>query len=61
MSAKQSAIEAISRLPDDADFRDVAEEVAFLAAVGQSESDIDADRTLSNDEMKDRISKWIAS
>ena len=33
VSVKEQVLAAIQRLPDDADFRDVAEKIAFLAAI----------------------------
>jgi hypothetical protein len=57
-SVKEQVLEAIQRLPDDIDFRDVAEEIAFLAAVGEAESDIHEGRVVSNEAMKSRITGW---
>jgi hypothetical protein len=45
MSAKEFVLQAIHRLPDDADYRAIAEEVAFLAALEQGDQDIQAGRT----------------
>jgi predicted transcriptional regulator len=58
MSVKDQIIEAIQRLPEDINFRDAAEEIALLAAVEAAERDIQEGRLISNEEMKDRISKW---
>jgi hypothetical protein len=58
MSIKEQVLRAIQRLPDDADFRDVSEEVAFLAAVREAEQDIQAGRLVSNEQMKARIVQW---
>ena len=58
MSIKEQVLSAIQRLPDDADFRDVSEEVAFLAAVREAEQDIQAGRLVSNEQMKARIAQW---
>ena len=54
-------IEAIQRLPSDADFRDVTEEIALLAAVNEAEDDISKGRLVSNEEMKARLTKWSAA
>ncbi len=61
MSVKEQVLQAIQRLPDDIDFRDVAEEVAFLAAVREAEQDIAEGRLVSNEEMKARIAGWSES
>jgi predicted transcriptional regulator len=61
MSVKDQILRANHRLPDDIDYRDVAEEVAFLAAVREAERDIDEGRLITNEQMKARISEWVAS
>jgi predicted transcriptional regulator len=61
MSAKQSVLEAIRRLPDDADFEVIADEVAFLAALRTAEEDIRAGRLVSNESARDRLESWITS
>lgn len=60
MSVKEQVLQAIQRLPDDIDFRDVADEIALLAAVQNAECDIQAGRMISNQEMKSRIAQWSA-
>ena len=60
MSVKEQVLQAIQRLPNDIEFRDVTEEVALLAAVQQAERDIDDGRLVSNEEMKSRIGQWSA-
>jgi hypothetical protein len=60
MSVKEQVLEAIQRLPDDIDFRDVNDEIALLSAVHEAEQDIQQGRVISNDEMKSRITQWSA-
>src|SRR6266404_3011381 len=60
MSVKEQVLQAIQRLPNDIDFRDVTEEVALLAAVQEAERDIEDGRLISNEEMKSRIGQWSA-
>jgi hypothetical protein len=60
MSVKEQVLQAIQRLPDDINFRDVSDEVALLAAIQDAEHDIEDGRLISNDEMKSRISQWRA-
>ena len=61
MSVKEQVLQAIQRLPNDINFRDVADEIALLAAIEDAERDIEDGRLISNDEMKSRISQWSAS
>jgi predicted transcriptional regulator len=61
MSVKTQVLEAIHRLPDDANFRDVAEEIAFLAAVREAEEDIAHGRIITNEQMEVRLGEWTGS
>ena len=58
MSVKEQVLQAINRLPDDIDFRDAADEIAFLAAMRGAERDIEQGRVVTNEEMKARIGQW---
>lgn len=58
MSVKDQVLQAINRLPDDIDYRDVADEIAFLAAMREAEHDIEHDRIITNEQMKARIDEW---
>jgi len=58
VSVKEQVLQAINRLPDDIDYRDAADEIAFLAAVREAERDIEQGRVISNEQMKARIAKW---
>ena len=60
MSVKDQVLQAIQRLPVDIDYRDVTEEIAFLAAVQEAECDINKGRLLTNEQMKARIAEWTA-
>ena len=61
MSVKEQVLQAIQRLPNDVDFRDVTDEIALLAAVQEAERDIEDGRVISNEEMKSRIAGWSAT
>ena len=58
MSVKEQVLQAINRLPDDIDYRDVADEIAFLAALREAECDIEQGRLVTNEQMKARIAEW---
>ena len=58
MSVKEQVLQLINRMPDDVDFRDVTEEIAFLAAVREAEQDIQQGRVVTNEQMKARIGEW---
>ncbi len=59
MSVKEQVLQAINRLPNDINYRDVAEEIAFLAAVREAEQDIEQGRVITNEQMKARLGKSI--
>ena len=61
MSVKEQVLQAINRFPDDLDYQDVADEVAFLAAVREAERDIEEGRLVTNEQMKVRIGEWTGS
>jgi predicted transcriptional regulator len=61
MSAKESVLQAIHRLPDDVDYRAIAEEIAFLAALEQGDHDIQAGRLVSNDDARKKLETWTSS
>lgn len=58
MSVKEQVLQVIHRLPDDIDYRDVTEEIAFLAAMREAERDIADGRLVTNEQMKTRLSEW---
>ncbi len=60
MSVKDQILQAIHRLPSDVDYQDVAEEIAFLAAIREAEQDISHGKMISNEQMDARISEWTA-
>ena len=59
MSTKQLVIDALAKLPEDADFADLSEQVAFLAAVEEGERAYREGRVISNEEMKPRLDSWL--
>jgi len=61
MSVKDQVLQLIHRLPDDIDYRDISEEIAFLAAIEEAERDIEQGRLVSNEQMRSRIAAWTTS
>jgi hypothetical protein len=61
VSVKEQVLQAINRLPDDIDFSDAADEIAFLAAVCEAERNIEQGRVIRNEEMKARIGQWTGN
>ena len=61
MSAKEAVLQAIHRLPDNADYKVMAEEIAFLAALDQGERDIEAGRVVSNEDARKKLESWTSN
>ena len=61
MSVKESVLQAIQRLPENAGYKEIADEIAFLAALRQAEDDITSGRLVSNDEARKRLESWISN
>ena len=61
MSAKEAVLQAIHRLPDDVDYRAIAEEIAFLAALEQGDQDIRSGRVVSNEDVRKKLESWTSS
>ncbi len=59
MSDKEMVIEAVRQLPEHASIKEIAEEIAILAAIKKGEHDADAGRVVSHDDMKKRLESWI--
>ena len=59
VSIKQQVLTAINRLPDDIDFNDIAEEIAFLAALEEAEDDIRSGKLIAHDQIRARVDSWL--
>jgi hypothetical protein len=61
MSVKEAVLQAIHRLPDNVDYKDIADEIAFLSALRQAESDIDSGRLVSNADVRKKLEAWTSN
>lgn len=59
MSQKESIIDAIRKLPDDADFDDAIEEIRILQRIEEGEKAADEGRVRSHEEVRGLIRSWI--
>jgi predicted transcriptional regulator len=57
-SAKQDAIEAIARLPDNVPLDEIIYRLHVLSKVQQGREDIEAGRVMSTDELAREIEAW---
>jgi predicted transcriptional regulator len=58
MPAKVKMIEIIQQQPDDATYDDILKELAFQRMVDKGLEDARSGRTISNEEMANRIHSW---
>lgn len=60
MTVKEIAIDVISRLPDETTLDEILEELFVRRAVEERLRELDENGGLSHDEVKQRLSKWLA-
>jgi predicted transcriptional regulator len=60
MSDKQSVLEAIRRLPDEVSFREIRDEIEFLAAVREGEQQADQGRLIPLEQMEKNLQSWLS-
>lgn len=58
-SIKQNAIQAIRSLPDNTSYEDIMERLYFLEKIDAGLKDIDSGNTLTHEEVKERLAKWL--
>jgi len=61
MSQKELVLEAIQELPDDVSIDQIADRVGFIAAVQKGIDDIDHGDTVSHEEIKKQLAKWLTA
>lgn len=59
MTTKEKVINAVRDLPDDASIEDVMERLLFLAKIEKGIQQADAGQTISNEQMKEKMAKWL--
>jgi hypothetical protein len=59
ITEKEKAIKAVQELPSDATFEDAMERLYFLCKVEKGIRQGDAGQTLSHDQAKERMQKWL--
>jgi hypothetical protein len=57
-TAKQDAIEAIERLPDNVDFDEIVYRLYVLHKIRQGMQDVEAGRGISSAELAHEIEQW---
>jgi len=57
-SAKETMAEIIARQPDDSSYDEILRELAFARMVQRGLEDSDAGRTVSNEDIKEKLDSW---
>ena len=57
-TAKEAMTDSISRQPDDSSYDEILRELAYARMVQRGLADADADRTLSDLNVRERIESW---
>ena len=58
-TAKEEVQQVLDGLPDDSSFEEIVHELAFERMIERGLADADAGRTISSEEMKQRIASWV--
>lgn len=56
---KEKIKEVVDSQPDDATYEDILRELAFEKMINRGLGDVVQNRTISNNEMKERIDSWV--
>jgi len=59
MTTKEKLIKAVEDLPDDASIEDVMDRLLFLAKVEKGLEQADKGLTISHNDVKEKMSKWL--
>lgn len=58
-TAKQSAIKAIKSLPENSSYEDIMEKLFFMEKVESGLKDIEEGKTVTHEDVKKRLCKWL--
>ncbi|MEO2092210.1 MAG: hypothetical protein ABGY75_22365 [Gemmataceae bacterium] len=59
-TAKETALQALQRMPETATLDEISEELAILAAIQRGEAAADAGRLVPQDEVARRSAAWTS-
>jgi len=58
-SVKDRIVEIVKSQPEDSSYEEILRELAFARMIERGLADADAGRTISHEEMGNRIAKWL--
>ena len=59
MTTKEKILKAVQSLPDNAHIEDAMERLLFLAKIEKGLEQADAGETISHDQVKEKMAKWL--
>ncbi len=59
MTTREKVIQAVQGLPDDASIEDAMERLLLLAKIERGIHQADSGQTITHDEVKQRMAKWL--
>lgn len=60
MSDKETVIEVVRELPEQATFSEILEHLAIVAAIRRGEQAAAAGKLISHEEVKKRVAAWLS-
>lgn len=57
-TAKQQILEIVEEQPEDSSFDEILQEIALARMIERGLADVEAGRTISHEEMGERIASW---
>ena len=61
MTVKEKACEVISRMPEESTSEDIQYHLYVLECIERGERDIEDGKTLTHDEVENRLAKWLST
>ena len=59
MTEKEKVLQALENMPDDGSIEDAMERLLFLAKIEKGILQADAGQTISHEQVKERMEKWL--
>lgn len=61
MTSKETAIQSLQELPDDASWEDIQERINFVAGVRKGLRELDEGKGIPHDRVKEEFAEWLSA
>ena len=61
MTQKEIVLETVRELPDNANFREIADRIQFLAGIQEGLNQLDSGERISHEEVKRELASWLTA